>query len=172
LVLGACSSPIQAGLSPVDSTGPGASSAPVATAAKAATEAQSAATQSSVVATKPSARSAALAPGNSAVLKYVKIVEPFGSPGPCQAVDTTIETTACFLQQVVKVDYTVDVLQRQRFEYGTSEAEQKAELRDDASWLAERTKTCSANLSGGSIDQITEAQCLLKVSRDRVADLS
>jgi uncharacterized protein YecT (DUF1311 family) len=72
----------------------------------------------------------------------------------------------------VDVDYTVDVLQRQRFEYSTSAAERKADLRDDANWLANRTKTCSANQTGGSIDQITQAGCLLKVSKARVASLS
>jgi uncharacterized protein YecT (DUF1311 family) len=80
--------------------------------------------------------------------------------------------TACILKKVVDVDYTVNVLQQQRFGYAISTADRKADLRDDANWLAKRTKTCSAQLSGGSSDQITEAQCLLKVSTARVSSLS
>jgi len=119
-----------------------------------------------------SPRSARTGTKKSADLEYVKIVEPFGTPGRCDPAGTTIEMTACFLKKVVDIDYTVDVLQAQRFEYGTSANEGEAELRDDAKWLANRTKTCSENLTGGSIDQITQAQCLLKVSTARVRSLS
>lgn len=119
-----------------------------------------------------SPRSARTGTKKSADLEYVKIVEPFGTPGRCDPAGTTIEMTACILKKVVDVDYTVDALQAQRSRYGTSANEGERDLRDDAQWLAKRTKTCSAHPSGGTIDQITQAQCLLKVSKARVRSLS
>jgi uncharacterized protein YecT (DUF1311 family) len=121
---------------------------------------------------KASTRSGGRAPQKSTSLRYVKIVEPFGSPGRCNQSGTTIEMTACVLKQVVDVDYTVDALQRERFEYTISTAGQKEALQDDANWLAKRTRICSQHATGGSIDQITAAQCLLKVSKARVNSLS
>ena len=167
LALGACDSGNQAGPAPAGSRPSGT---PAATAAPAAA---SPAAASPVAATPASTtRSPARASAPGAGLRYVEIVEPFGRPGPCQADGTTVEMTACILHEVVEVDYTVDGLQRQRFAYSTSAAERKADLRDDARWLAGRTKTCSKNLTGGSMDQLNEAQCLLDVSKSRVESLS
>ena len=64
-----------------------------------------------------------------------------------------------------EVDYTVDVLQAQRFTYGTSPTEAEADLRDDARWLANRNRTCSENLPDGSIAQLTYADCLLTAGK-------
>jgi uncharacterized protein YecT (DUF1311 family) len=174
LVLGACGSSNNASLTPAGSASSSSASdqaAPAAPKKKAEKVEKVAAVHKSVV-KKSSTRSAGRAPEKSDDLKYVKIVEPFGSAGKCNPDGTTIEMTACFLKQVEDTDYTVDVLQRQRFWYGISAADRKASLRDDANWLAKRTKTCSKEASGGSIDQITAAQCLLKVSKARVASLS
>jgi uncharacterized protein YecT (DUF1311 family) len=178
MVLGACGSSSPGVLGPVAAASPSTSGSPVARDAAEApaekvTKTEKVAAEPSSAAKKKSpARSAAPAPKKAADLKYVKIVEPFGSPGRCDEGGTTIEMTACVLKKVVDVDYTVDVLQRQRFGYGISTADRQASLRDDANWLAKRTKKCSANPSGGSMDQITQAQCLLKVSKARVAALS
>jgi len=129
-----------------------------------------------VAATSPVAGTRAEAPADDAkkttTLKYVKIVEPFGKPGRCDEGGATSEMTACVLKKVVDVDHTVDVLQRQRFEYGTTTDARRASLRDDANWLAKRTETCSADPSGGSLDQITRAACLLKAGKARVTALS
>jgi uncharacterized protein YecT (DUF1311 family) len=104
-------------------------------------------------------------------LHYVEIVEPFGSPGRCDEGGDTREMTACILQKVVEADYTVDVLQRQQFAYSISKEVQEELLRENARWLAQRTTTCSVNDTGGSIDQLTAAQCLLEASQARVAEL-
>jgi uncharacterized protein YecT (DUF1311 family) len=170
MTLGACGSPVNTGLTPVRSTAPDDSTAPDESTAEDASADQAA--PAPAVAKVVATRSARPAAKKTVALKYVKIVEPFSAPGRCRTGGTTIEMTACVLKQVVDVDYTVDVLQRQQFEYGISTAERKADLRDDANWLTKRTKTCSANLTGGSNDQIIETQCLLKVSKARVAGLS
>jgi uncharacterized protein YecT (DUF1311 family) len=180
LALGACGSSTGASLTPIGSASPTSSSDQAAPAApkkveKVAAQEPAAGKKTSTRSTAPAPKKGdtlAPAPKKGDTLKYVKIVEPFGSPGKCKPAGTTIEMTACVLKQVVDVDYTVDVLQRQRFEYGISTADRKSSLRDDANWLAKRTKTCSEQSSGGSIDQITAAQCLLKVSKARVASLS
>jgi uncharacterized protein YecT (DUF1311 family) len=182
MTLGACGSPVNTGLTPVRSTAPDDSTAPDestapddSTAPDESTAEDASADQAApapAVAKVVATRSARPAAKKTVALKYVKIVEPFSAPGRCRTGGTTIEMTACVLKQVVDVDYTVDVLQRQQFEYGISTAERKADLRDDANWLTKRTKTCSANLTGGSNDQIIETQCLLKVSKARVAGLS
>lgn len=169
LALGACGSEVQARLVPVEATASTAPGGPVATAAPAA---KVAAIQNPAAATKKSARPATHTEPPSAALHYVKIVEPFSSPGRCYASGTTIEMTACILRKVVEVDHTVDVLQNQKFFYSISKADQKATLRDNARWLTQRTKTCSENRTGGSIDQITAAECLLKAGQARVASLS
>jgi uncharacterized protein YecT (DUF1311 family) len=148
VALGACGAADQAGPAPVGSSSPSSPSSPAPAAATA----------------HPRDEGTALA--------YVKIVEPFGAPGACRADGTTIEMTACILREVVEVDFTVDVLQQQRFTYSVSEAEREADLRDDARWLAQRTTTCSANPAGGSIGRLNEAQCLLEAGQARVASLS
>ena len=175
LSLAACGASTQADIGPVSSASASPSISPASTAAAETTAApEEKAEEPATVKTRvvvSTTRAAAPKP-KTAALKYVKIVEPFGKPGRCDESGTTIEMTACVLKKVVDVDYTVDVLQRQRFEYSTSTAERKADLRDDAKWLAQRTKTCAADPTGGSMDQITQAQCLLKVSKARVAGLS
>jgi uncharacterized protein YecT (DUF1311 family) len=174
LALGACGSSTDGSLTPLGSTSPSSSSAPDTMEAKKETKKVERVSDVKKTDTesKKAPRSTGVAQEQSDDLKYVKIVEPFGTPGRCKEDGTTIEMTACILKKVVDVDYTVDVLQRQRFGYAPSLADRKAALRNDANWLAKRTKTCSANPSGGSMDQITQAACLLKVSKARVASLS
>ena len=173
VALGACSSSTDGTLTPAGSAGSTSSSTTDATAApkpKTHKVEKVADVHTSAAVKTTSTRSDGAATG--ATLKYKKIVEPFGTPGRCNESGTTIEMTACVLKKVVDVDYTVDVLQQQRFGYAISTADRKADLRDDANWLANRTKTCAAQAGGGSLDQITQAQCLLKASKARVSSLS
>ena len=172
LVLGACSSSNQASSSPVDASTAVPSHVTTAAADPAVPTSEAVASRGAVVQPATSARPAGSAPTGNHGVRYVKLVEPFGSPGPCNEDGSTVEMTDCFLQQVQKVDRTVDALQRRRFESSTSESEQKYFLQDDARWIAKRSRTCSANSTGGSIDQITMAQCMVKVSKERVDSLS
>jgi len=112
------------------------------------------------------------APVDGTTYRYQKIVEPFSDPGTCNDAGTTIEMTACILEQVVDVDSTIDAAQLQRFEKAPS-AQQAGLLAEDARWLSNRSKHCAAQAkTGGSIDQITDAECLLKTSKTRAKSLS
>jgi uncharacterized protein YecT (DUF1311 family) len=104
---------------------------------------------------------------------YVKIAEPFSAPGPrCTHTDTTLSISACLLVRVVRVDHTVDALQKDRFDRARTTKTKKARLADDAKWLKARGTTCAAaGDSGGTIDQITTAQCLLDNSKQRANSL-
>jgi uncharacterized protein YecT (DUF1311 family) len=116
----------------------------------------------------PTATTAAAVP--AAALRYQKIREPFSRPGECNEDGSTLEMTACVLEQVIDVDSTVDALQLKRFEQA-KDAKRAGILAEYASWLKGRTTTCAAT-SGGSIDQVTEAQCLLTASQNRVETLN
>ena len=116
----------------------------------------------------PSASPSPVAPAD---LRYVKIREPFSRPGECVDDGTTLEMTACVLEQVIDVDSTIDALQVKRFERARVSQRQSI-LTEYAHWLKGRTRTCAAATSGGSIDQITVAECLLKASQERVETLN
>lgn len=110
-------------------------------------------------------------PADPAALRYTKIVEPFSAPGDCDNNGSTIEITACVLEQIVDVDSTVDQLQLTRFESAPA-GEQAQELAEFARWLKGRSTSCAAGANGGSIDQIAGAECLLKASQERVETLN
>jgi uncharacterized protein YecT (DUF1311 family) len=166
VLLTACSSTPTGTLSPVSDVA--ASSTPEASTPKTSTtEAGSA--EESAVETSAAEQPTSAASTNTA--SYRPIVELFSTPGRCDPAGNTLEMTACLLKQVQKADHTVDSLQRNRFEQA-ADAEQAALLADDATWLKGRTTTCAANRTGGSIDQITAADCLLKISKARVTALT
>jgi uncharacterized protein YecT (DUF1311 family) len=106
-----------------------------------------------------------------ATAKYRPVAEPFSPPGTCNSNGSTLEMTACVLEQVVDVDSSVDQLQLDRFELAPA-SKQAALLADDAKWSKHRSATCNATAtSGGTLDQLTVAQCLLKVGQARVKAL-
>jgi uncharacterized protein YecT (DUF1311 family) len=152
-----------------------------ASATRAAATPTAAASGFIVVTTRPAAPSSSAsapagAPTSTSVapadLRYVAIVEPFSAPGTCAENGNTVELTNCVLEQIEDVDSTVDSLQLARFE--KAPGKQRASiLKEYATWLAGRTSSCRAKAtSGGSIDQITAAQCMLKGSKDRVQTLT
>jgi uncharacterized protein YecT (DUF1311 family) len=107
----------------------------------------------------------------AATPRYQPVAEPFSAPGTCNENGNTQEMTACILEQVVDVDSTVDSLQVQRFELAPA-SKQAAILAEYAAWLKNRSTTCNAKAkTGGSIDQLTVARCLLQASQDRVETL-
>jgi uncharacterized protein YecT (DUF1311 family) len=106
----------------------------------------------------------------NAPAQYQKLVEPFDVAGTCNEDGNTLEMTACALEQVVAVDASVDALQRKQFENAAPDQREDL-LADDAQWLKQRTSTCAAQRTGGTIDQINGAYCLLKESQRRVLAL-
>jgi uncharacterized protein YecT (DUF1311 family) len=106
----------------------------------------------------------------AAPLPYVPIHEVFSAPGRCREDGSTLEMMDCFLHQVVTADTTVDTLQKQRFDQAPASTRVTL-LGDDATWLKGRQTTCSRNLTGGTIDRVTTAQCLLRVSQARIKQL-
>jgi uncharacterized protein YecT (DUF1311 family) len=111
--------------------------------------------------------------GASTSLHYVKIAEPFSAPGrTCTKDDTTLAISSCILVRVVRVDGTVNALQHDRFDRASTTKARKALLVSDAKWNKARIKSCAAAAhTGGTIDRITEAQCLLKSSKHRANKL-
>jgi uncharacterized protein YecT (DUF1311 family) len=100
------------------------------------------------------------------------MVEPFSPPGTCDQNGTTLEISNCALEQVIDVDSTVNSLQQRRFEE-TPAAQQAGVLAEYARWLSGRTTKCRAKANtGGTVDAITAAQCLLRSSQDRVETLN
>jgi uncharacterized protein YecT (DUF1311 family) len=86
---------------------------------------------------------------------------------------TTLGITNCILVQVNTVDAQANALQRTRFEEATTSATQQALLDDDTHWLSHRKSSRAAQASsGGTIDQINAAQCLLDASHARVDALT
>jgi uncharacterized protein YecT (DUF1311 family) len=127
-------------------------------------------------ASAPSSAGASAAPAPSTqapgAQKYPPIAEPFSAPDDCDENGTTAQLANCVLQQVVDVDSTVNSLQQSMFER-TSKSRRAGVLAEFSRWLAGRTTTCRAQAkSGGSIDQVKAAQCLLLSSQDRVETLN
>ncbi|GLY29982.1 lysozyme inhibitor LprI family protein [Kineosporia sp. NBRC 101731] len=105
-------------------------------------------------------------------LKYKKLEEPFTTPvGPCAKDGTTVQMTNCVLKRIVATDHTVNVLQKQRFEYAITTKARKAYLRDDAAWLKIRAEKADAVREGGSLDSIRVAEKMLQISKKRVKAL-
>ena len=127
------------------------------------------ATPAPATSTSPATTPAAEPSGSA--LHYVKIVEPFSTPGRCKADGNTLEMTACLLKQVQAADQRVDSLQRKRFEQADP-GDRADLLADDAKWLKQRVTTCSANRTGGTIDQINAADCLLTAGQTRAKALA
>jgi uncharacterized protein YecT (DUF1311 family) len=107
-------------------------------------------------------------------MKYTFIDEPFSPPGTCNDSGTTTEMTNCVLEQIVDVDSTVNTLQQSRFERASS-ADKPGMLKEYARWATNRTARCKAGAdadSGGSLDQVNAATCMLHTSQDRVETLN
>ena len=119
----------------------------------------------------PNAHVALTSAMSSVSPNYVKIVEPFSTPGRCTSAPTTLAMTFCLENRVVRVDQTVNTLQRDRFNRAKTKTAKQVLLNDDAHWLKTRRTTCAANQTGGTIDQINDAQCLLNGSKARANKL-
>ena len=131
-----------------------------------------AATSSSPAATGPGSTASASA------ASFAGIVEPFDpghpartepAPASCGSQPTTIAIEQCYQTKTENVDAQIDVEQSARYS-SASAAERATILSQDSAWLAARAPVCAAAFNtGGTIDGISAAACLLDESNARLA---
>jgi uncharacterized protein YecT (DUF1311 family) len=127
------------------------------------------------------ATSSAAAPGgtvSAGTASFVSIVEPFdpghparaeSAPASCGGQSTAIEIERCYQAKTENVDAQIDVAQSARYS-SAAPAERKTILTQDSAWLAARAPVCAAAFNtGGTIDGISAAACLLDESSARLA---
>jgi uncharacterized protein YecT (DUF1311 family) len=143
----------------------GGTTATATTAATAATSGIASATPSSAVTPAPSA------------IAFVPVIEPFdpghparavSSPANCGAQATTLAMEQCFEDKTEAADAAIDTVQQASF--ATASAAQRVAINaEDNSWLAARKTVCAeAYQTGGTIDGINIASCLLDESTARI----
>jgi uncharacterized protein YecT (DUF1311 family) len=113
----------------------------------------------------------------AAAASFVSIVEPFDpghpartepAPASCGGQPTTIATERCYQAKAENVDSQIDVAQFARYS-GASAAERQTILAQDRAWLAARAPVCDAAFNtGGTVDGISAAACLLDESNARL----
>jgi uncharacterized protein YecT (DUF1311 family) len=111
-------------------------------------------------------------------VSFVNIVEPFdpghparaeSAPASCGGQSTAIEIERCYQAKTENVDAQIDVAQSARYS-SAAPAERKTILTQDSAWLAARAPVCAAAFNtGGTIDGISAAACLLDESSARLA---
>ena len=109
--------------------------------------------------------------------QFAPIVEPFdpghparSSPAPasCGGQQTTLAITQCFEDKTENTDAAIDTVQLAHYTSG-SPSRRVAILAEDAAWLSARQPVCArAFHSGGTIDRISVASCLLDESTARL----
>jgi uncharacterized protein YecT (DUF1311 family) len=117
------------------------------------------------------------ASASAAAASFVNIVEPFDpghparfetAPASCGSQATTIAMEQCYQTKTENVDVQIDVAQSAR--YASAAAAGRATiLAQDSAWLAARGPVCAAAFNtGGTIDGINLAACLLDESNARL----
>jgi len=109
---------------------------------------------------------------------FVSIVEPFdpghparagSAPASCGGQSTAIEIERCYQVKTENADAQIDIAQFARYS-SASPAERKTILAQDSAWLAARAPVCAAAFNtGGTVDGISAAACLLDESTARLA---
>jgi len=119
--------------------------------------------------------SASAVPGSG----FVAIVEPFDpghparvravpSPASCGSQSTTLAIEQCYQVETENTDAAIDAVQQAAYASG-SPAKQAAILAQDSAWLAARGPVCQVAFNtGGTIDGIGVASCLLAESTARL----
>ena len=113
----------------------------------------------------------------SSTIAFVPVTEPFdpghaaravSAPASCGAQDTTLAIEQCFENKTETADAGIDAARQATFA-NASEARQAAINAEDSSWLAARKTVCAmAYQTGGTIDGINIAGCLLDESTARL----
>ena len=109
---------------------------------------------------------------------FVSIVEPFdpghparseSAPARCGGQSTAIEIERCYQAKTENVDAQIDIAQSARYS-SAAPAARKTIVAQDSAWLAARAPVCAAAFNtGGTIDGISAAACLLDESSARLA---
>jgi len=125
----------------------------------------------------PAAGTSAPASASAAAASFVNIVEPFDPGHPartepaqasCGSQATTIAIEQCYQTKTENVDASIDVAQSAKYA-AASPAGRTAILAQDSAWVAARGPVCTAAFStGGTIDGISAAACLLDESNARL----
>jgi uncharacterized protein YecT (DUF1311 family) len=125
-----------------------------------------------------SAASTAVATGaSSAAVAFVPVTEPFDPGHParvgsaaanCGGQDTTLAIEQCYEAKTENADAAIDAVRQASFG-GASAAQRAAINADDSGWLAARGPVCDkAYQTGGTVDGINIASCLLDESTARL----
>ena len=111
---------------------------------------------------------------------FAPIVEPFDPGHParalttaasCGGLGTTLAIEKCYENKTETHDAQIDLVQQNRYQTGTL-AQQTAIGDDDTAWLEARQTVCAkAYKTGGTIDGINIAACLLDESTARLLGL-
>jgi uncharacterized protein YecT (DUF1311 family) len=113
----------------------------------------------------------------SSAIAFVPVTEPFdpghpartmSAPSSCGDQNTTLAMEQCFENKTETADAAIDAVQQASFA-GASAAQQAAINADDSGWLAARKTVCAmAYQTGGTIDGVNIASCLLDESTARL----
>jgi uncharacterized protein YecT (DUF1311 family) len=111
---------------------------------------------------------------------FAPIVEPFDpghparaltTPASCGGLSTTLAIEKCYEDKAETYDAQIDLVQQNRYQSGNL-AQQTAIGDDDTAWLEARQTVCTkAYQTGGTIDGINIAACLLDESTARLLGL-
>lgn len=114
---------------------------------------------------------------SAAATAFVPIVEPFdpghpartqSAPATCGGQSTTLAIEQCYQARTENTDAAIDAAQLAHFQSGSA-AQRASILAGDQAWLAARPVVCAkAFHSGGTIDGIEIAGCLLDESTARL----
>jgi len=108
---------------------------------------------------------------------FAAIVEPFdpghpaqakSAPANCGSQSSTLAIVQCYENKTENTDVAIDAAQLAKYQ-SASAAAQTTILSQDSAWLAARQPVCAAAFNtGGTIDAISAANCLLAESTARL----
>jgi len=124
----------------------------------------------------PKTTASASASGAAVAASFVNIIEPFDpghpaqlrtAPASCKQA-TTIAIEQCYEIKTENLDVAIDKAQLAKYTSATS-AGKTAILAQDSAWLAARQPVCAAAFNtGGTIDGISAAICMMQESAARL----
>ncbi len=155
-------------------SGSAAAGGTTATSGSTVTASGSVAATASVVGTGPATPASS---GPSSGIAFVPVTEPFDPGHPartvsaaasCGAQASTLAMEQCFEDKTESADAAIDAVRQATF-VSASAAQRSAINADDAGWLAARQTVCArAYQTGGTIDGVNIAGCLLDESTARL----
>jgi uncharacterized protein YecT (DUF1311 family) len=93
---------------------------------------------------------------------------PVSSAANCSSESSTLTIEQCFTAKAESTDVTIDAVQLAHYESASASGKATI-LAQDKAWLAARGPICSAAFhTGGTLDEIATAQCILQESTARL----